>query len=210
MDTKNIILDLPFKGDIRLPLSKGETILWEGAPIYNKGVDREKLYPNLPQTLYFRVRDYFIFVIFLYLFMLSFALPTGTMNPEMFGGTLAATIVFSILMLLPELYKIFKRKNFTSYILTSKQMIFKFGEKGNEQLHTLPLNQIRNVTINKNSYHPKCGYVVFHLNKNYPLSFQTYDLFSGEMHSKLTLTMIENVGEVFTLLQSTISKSKRT
>lgn len=208
MDTKNIILDKPFEGDNHLPLDfknqsleEGEVILWKGVPVVSSSILDIKIQPDL----------FFAMVgtnaqIIPYLLIFSPILFFSETYAEIIFGAVICSVAL-MLFLIPD-YLLYQKKLGTSYVITSKKVIFNLWSWGKIKTHSIPLSEVIKTKKVDNYDYKNLGSIFISMKYQNLTKFKT-PLFISDSKSEIpVLDCIRDADAVFNLLEETISKNK--
>jgi len=173
---KNEILDDIFNDKLRDQLEENEVVIWEGKPRFNN-------------------YNRFITAGFMFFFIGVNLINSTTQNQHWLTAIIVVALIFSVIQL-------FFRQKKTRYLVTNSRVIFQLPKKRKTQIHSLFLNQIEDVIVEKGRN--KNGTITLTLKKSFKTEIKTIDLEKNVSRKYPTLELIENVDEVGNYIQQAI------
>lgn len=204
---KDQILDENFfeKDDLYF-FEKGEEIIWEGNPIHQETYTSWVTIPESWVRIIARIRMVCFLGILLFATFGAYFWPNPD-NNHLFIFSIKILGFIFLLLCIPIFIDNLQSVK-TKYIFTSTRFIFEFTSSSKKIVRQIPLKEIRHVLIHKDMQGLKSGIISIRLKDDFDIKPNFRDDWGREL-DRPTIGSIENVGEVFTLLQQYISKNKK-
>ena len=165
---KNQILDDIFHDKLLNNLEEGEIVFWDGSPRFN---------------------GYSMSIAIGFLFVISGASFYNAIQTKELWMIISSFVLFLFMA-----YHLFSTQKRTRYLITNLRIIFQLPSFWKTKIHSLPLNQIEHVHIDKEGGNN--GNIFLELKKSFKADFKTTNLKTNSHRKMLTLELIENFEDV--------------
>ena len=187
---KNEILDAPFEDTLDFSLEKGEKILWEGSPTlpteHNLSRNDAKVSSWIGRMARYLISGLLFLIASIF-----------------FGGIIMKIFlaVGIVVAFLPDILRGMQRKK-TKYIISNRRIIFQLWKLGTLKYYSIPFTEIKNAIVALETQ--RDGVIFLAVNNPNRISFDTYNLHSGERRHQPTLEMIHDVKDIAKIIQKGI------
>lgn len=177
---KNQILDDIFHNKLPVELKEDEVIQWDGKPYVSQ-------WSKFKTILFVGFTPLIYLLIFIE-------------DPEdkWFYLIFAPLLIFAF-------FSVFRKQKKTRYLITNQRIIFQLPGGRKTKTHSLPLDWIKEIEISKEGDNQ--GTLLLSLAEGKKSSFKTINLKTDQPRKKISLEMVEDPDEVFSIIEANQNES---